>query len=78
MRNLFDEKIQQTTHKEGEVYLKTDGEVYTIALDTECRMCELVWGFFHGDIPTGYNVGHIDGNKRHNRLDNLKLVRVRA
>ena len=75
MRNLFDEKIQQTTHKEGEVYMKTDGEVYTIAFDTECRMCELVWEAFNGDIPMGYVVGHIDGNRQNNRLDNLKLVK---
>lgn len=61
-------------HKEGDVYTKSDGEVYTIVYNTERRVCELVWESFHGEIPAGHRVFHIDGNKQNNRLDNLKLV----
>ena len=65
---------QQERHEEGEVYVKADGEVYTIVYNTECRVCDLVWETFQGEIPQGYRVCHIDGDKQNNRLDNLKLV----
>ena len=65
---------QQGRHEEGEVYVKTDGEVYTIVYNTERRVCELVWETFQGEIPQGYRVCHIDSDKQNNRLDNLKLV----
>lgn len=65
---------QQDRHEEGELHVKTDGEVYTIVYNTERRVCELVWEAFQGEIPQGYRVCHIDGDKQNNRLDNLKLV----
>ena len=55
------------------MYLKSDGEVYTFIYGTECRVCELVWEAFRGEIPEGSRVVHIDGNKQNNRLDNLQL-----
>ena len=66
-------RTQHNQHEEGEQYLKSDGEVYTTVYNTECRVCELVWEAFNGDIPQDYKVVHIDGNKLNNRLDNLKL-----
>ena len=69
-------KSRQNRHEEGEVYSKADGEVYTIVYNTERRVCELVWEAFQGEIPQGYRVCHIDGDKQNNRLDNLKLVEV--
>lgn len=65
---------QQNRHEEGEIYVKADGEVYTIVYNTERRVCELVWEAFQGEIPQGHRVCHIDGDKKNNRLDNLKLV----
>lgn len=67
-------KSQRKEADEGEQYLKADGEVYTIVYGTECRVCELVWEAWKGDIPDGFRVSHIDGNKQNNRLDNLELV----
>ncbi len=67
---------QREKHIPGDQYLKSDGEVYTIVYDTECRVCELVWEAWKGDIPQGFRVSHIDGNKRNNRLDNLELVKL--
>ena len=55
---------QLSQHQEGEQYQKNDGEIYTIIYGTECRICELVWEAFKGEIPEGYMVVHIDGDKR--------------
>ena len=44
-------------------------------VDTECRVCELVWEAWKGEIPEGFRISHIDGNKQNNRLDNLELVK---
>ena len=66
----------QKPHEEGEQYLNNDGEVYTTIYGTECRVCDLVWEAFKGEIPEGYKVVHIDGDKKNNRLDNLKLNRL--
>ena len=66
---------QQNRHEEGELYVKADGEVYTIVYNTERRVCELVWEAFQGEIPQGHRVCHIDGDKQNNRFDNLKLVK---
>lgn len=59
---------------EGEQYQESDGELYTVVYGTECRVCDLVWEAWNGEIPQGFRVSHIDGNKRNNRLDNLELV----
>ena len=67
---------QQSQHQEGEQYQKNDGEIYVYIYGTECRICELVWDAFKGEIPEGYKVTHIDGDKRNNRLDNLKLEKL--
>ena len=69
-------KSQRENPVEGEQYLKSDGEVYTVVYDTECRVCELVWEAWKGEIPEGFRISHIDGNKQNNRLDNLELVKL--
>ena len=59
----------------GEVFQKDDGEVYIVVYGTERRICELVWEAWDGEIPEGFRVSHIDGDKQNNRLDNLELVK---
>lgn len=33
-----------------------------------------VWEAFNGDIPEGYDIGHIDGNPHNNAIDNLQVI----
>lgn len=33
-----------------------------------------VWRFYNGDIPNGYHVHHVDENKKHNDIENLRCV----
>lgn len=61
-------------------YLKEDGHVYVTLVNKsgqskEFRVCDLVWSSFKGNIPNGFKVSHIDGNKENNSLDNLQLVK---
>lgn len=70
-------KSQRNRHKEGEVFQKDNGEAYIVVYGIERRICELVWEAWKGEIPKGFRVGHIDGNKQNNRLDNLELVKLR-
>lgn len=40
------------------------------------RVHRLVWAAFHGSVPGGLVVNHIDGVKTNNRLDNLEAITV--
>lgn len=33
-----------------------------------------IWKYYHGDIPDGYQIHHIDGNKLNNNINNLELI----
>lgn len=62
-------------------YKKNDGELYVSLTskdgeEHEVILCELVWKTFMGDIPNGYKVVHIDGNKENNALTNLTLKKI--
>lgn len=33
-----------------------------------------VWRYYNGEIPKGFHIHHIDGNKQHNTIDNLSCI----
>lgn len=41
------------------------------------RMHRYVWEFYHGKIPKGYHIHHIDGDKSNNRIENLRMIQGR-
>lgn len=45
---------------------------------TRERMHRYVYRFYYGDIPNGFHIHHIDGNKANNDISNLALLSPRA
>lgn len=39
------------------------------------RMHRFVWEYYNGEIPDGYDVHHIDGNRGNNDISNLQLLK---
>lgn len=39
------------------------------------RMHRVVWEYYYGDIPIGYEIHHIDHNKDNNDISNLELIK---
>ena len=35
----------------------------------------LIWEKYFGEIPEGYDIHHINGNKLDNRIENLELIK---
>ena len=35
------------------------------------RLHRAVWEYFHGPIPKGYHIHHMDGNRANNNIENL-------
>ncbi len=38
------------------------------------RLHRTVWEYHNGEIPEGYDIHHIDGDRAHNDLDNLQML----
>ena len=45
--------------------------------DTRYMTHRLIWIFHNGEIPSGYQINHIDCNRSNNRIENLELVTPR-
>lgn len=69
-----DNEVAQYKKDDGDLYvtLEKDGE------EKEFKVCNLVWENFKGEIPEGFKVSHIDGDKENNKLENLKLEKINA
>ena len=64
--NIISETKQEFN---GVVYYKC-GEYYQ---KKGVRLHRKVWEYHHGQIPKGYHIHHIDGNKNNNSIENLEI-----
>lgn len=63
----IDEKLQKFN---GRIYRKNAGGHYT----TYISIHQVVWRYYHGDIPEGYEIHHDNENKADNSIVNLKCL----
>ena len=86
----YNEKYDRYITNNGLVYRKTKDERLVLCKQTNyngylkicvvkpskklLRVHRLVWETFNGEIPDGYEIDHIDGNKQNNALSNLRCV----
>lgn len=70
--NIYRNEHKMSTYDNGLGYvcskLRKNGNRYTVYIH------RLMWQTFIGDIPDGYEINHIDHNKKNNKLENLELV----
>lgn len=67
-------------------YLEFDGEFFTQEpksgywqnTRTRERLHRFVWRHYFGDIPKGFHIHHIDGDKSNNDISNLALLSPQA
>lgn len=55
----------------GKYYYLYRGEKYFSKGNT--KLHRVVWEFYNGKIPTGYDVHHLDENRMNNHISNLSL-----
>lgn len=55
-------------------FVKDDSNGYYRNSKTGDRLHRVVWTFYNGAIPKGYQVHHLDQNKNNNNIDNLMLL----
>ena len=63
-------------------YMMFNGEKFTIYKEGYYRktfgdrdlMHRVVWGFYNGEIPEGFDVHHINNDREDNRIENLECL----
>jgi hypothetical protein len=64
--NTFAGRLAGSLNARGYPQLSIDGCTYTAS--------RVIWTMFMGDIPHGFEVENIDGDRSNTRLNNLRLV----
>lgn len=55
-------------------FTRDDKTGYYRCSKTGERLHRYVWKYYHGEIPKGYQIHHIDENKDNNDISNLQLI----
>lgn len=70
--NLRARKNSRCRKRGGPLHENNLGYLATIDRDgRECRIHRGCWEAYHGPIPTGHVVHHIDEDRQHNAIENL-------
>lgn len=77
LKNSETEHIYKQTNKNGDYFRRVLGPGYGKGGAVTVLMHRLVYELFVGEIPKGFHIHHIDGNKQNNRVDNLMAVSPR-
>ena len=75
--NMLDKKIKLTEHHKGYLlFCDYNANKYQHVKKKRktWRVHRFIWEYFKGEIPTNLEIDHINGDKKDNRLENLRLV----
>ena len=62
----------------GEYFGLDEKSGYWQNTKTRERMHRYVWKHFYGEIPTGFHIHHLDGDKSNNDISNLAMISASA
>ncbi|NNU96185.1 HNH endonuclease signature motif containing protein [Anoxybacillus sp. EFIL] len=59
---------------DGIKFTRDDKTGYYLNSTIRKRLHRYVWEYFHGEIPKGWHVHHVDGDKNNNHISNLVII----
>ena len=62
----------------GVKFVRDDRTGYYLCSTIKKRMHRYVWEYYNGEIPSGYDIHHKDGNKANNDIENLEMIERKA
>ena len=66
--------MENHPHWKGGLQKWKEGMYVTIAPNKRVKRARLVWESVWGELPTGYVVYHLDGDKYNDDIDNLEAI----
>ena len=61
-------------HFNGVKFTKDDKTGYYLNSTLRKRLHRYIWEYYNGEIPKGYQIHHIDGDKNNNNINNLEAI----
>lgn len=71
---MFTKDQKQYQEFNGEYFSQDPKTGYWASTRTRERMHRAVWRYHYGEIPKGFHIHHIDGDKSNNDISNLALL----